>query len=830
MSARTAKTVTSGRQKLLLVVFGLTVSVGALVLAELGLALLGWGDSARHDDPFVGFAPGVPLFTPARDPGGRAIWSTSPGKLAFFEPQQFAAEKPADGFRVFAVGGSTTAGRPYDHRVAFPGWLERFLETADPSRSWEVVNAGAISYASYRVALVMQELVRFQPDLFVIYTGHNEFLEERSYSDIIHQPPWRRELAFRLGRSRLATVARSRLDRLNKAIPPSLSAEVETRLEGWSGLARYRRDDDLRATIVEHFGFNLRRMIGLARDAGARVLLVAPVSNLADFSPFKSEHGPGLDSAQRAQVAALLAEARQQLANGQTDRARTTLDQAITADPLYAETHFRLGQALTALGRYPEARAAFERAQNLDVAPLRATSGIMAQVRAVAARENVDLIDLPAMLAAESRARFGHDLIGDAFLLDHVHPDIPIHSLLANEILTRMEAAGWVRPTERWTEEARQAIEQQVVASLDREDYARRDFALARVLGWAGKLAEAEAPLLRAAETLPDDPEIQLALGILYEKTGRDRAAAETLALAATDLPDNPEVLFNLGVVSGRQGDLDGGIEALRRATTLEPTFAEAHHNLGVLLRRRGDLDASVTSLETARDLAPTIGAVWRNLGIAQRRLDRVREAVAAIERAIELDPEDVEAHTELGITHAREGAISEAERALGHALAIDPDHAEAHFNLARVYAQTGRANDASAAYRQAIRSNPLHARALNNLGILLAGNELASRLAIEETTTLLERAVAAAPDYADAHFNLGLVHDRLGAHADADARFARALELAPSNPRFHFAIGMLKLARGEIADARARLRRAHDLGAEIPAEVLRQLALNTES
>ena len=27
----------------------------------------------------------------------------------------------------------------------------------------------------------MQELIRYEPDLFVICTGHNEFLEERTY-------------------------------------------------------------------------------------------------------------------------------------------------------------------------------------------------------------------------------------------------------------------------------------------------------------------------------------------------------------------------------------------------------------------------------------------------------------------------------------------------------------------------------------------------------------------------------------------------------------------------------------------------------------------------
>ena len=38
----------------------------------------------------------------------------------------------------------------------------------DPTRNWEVINTGGLSYASYRVAALMEQLVEYQPDLFVI--------------------------------------------------------------------------------------------------------------------------------------------------------------------------------------------------------------------------------------------------------------------------------------------------------------------------------------------------------------------------------------------------------------------------------------------------------------------------------------------------------------------------------------------------------------------------------------------------------------------------------------------------------------------------------------
>ncbi len=83
-------------------------------------------------------------------------------------------------FRIVCLGGSATYGRPFFDHTSFAGWLRAFLPKADPSRKWEVINAGAISYASYRVKGLMAELARFEPDLFIVYMGHNEFLERRT--------------------------------------------------------------------------------------------------------------------------------------------------------------------------------------------------------------------------------------------------------------------------------------------------------------------------------------------------------------------------------------------------------------------------------------------------------------------------------------------------------------------------------------------------------------------------------------------------------------------------------------------------------------------------
>ena len=324
-------------RKLLLVACGLVAPVALLALVEGGLALFGVAEEHLYDDPFVGFAPGSPLFVERTLPSGERVYVTNPGKLAFFNEQRFPAQKPPGAYRIFALGGSTTAGRPYDDRVSFSRWLERYLNAADPSRRWEVINAGADSYASYRVVVLMKELVRYAPDLFLVYSGHNEFLEERSYGEIARQHPALLRLRVWLSGFRFAALARQAVAAaggggggggLGGNGGTVLPDEVVTRLDVWTGLDAYHRDDELSRGIVEHFAANLERMAAIARAHDVGLVFVVPVSNLKDFSPFKSEHRAGLAARESARFDALLAEGQARLAAGDPAAALARFDQA----------------------------------------------------------------------------------------------------------------------------------------------------------------------------------------------------------------------------------------------------------------------------------------------------------------------------------------------------------------------------------------------------------------------------------------------------------------------------------------------------------------------
>ena len=125
------------------------------------------------EDPFVGFSATRPLFALSEDDSRYEI---AKGKLTHFQPDSFAAHKPAGEFRIFCLGGSTVQGRPYSIETSFTSWLELSLQAADPSRTWRVVNCGGVSYATYRLVPMLEEVLNYEPDLVIFCEGHNEFL------------------------------------------------------------------------------------------------------------------------------------------------------------------------------------------------------------------------------------------------------------------------------------------------------------------------------------------------------------------------------------------------------------------------------------------------------------------------------------------------------------------------------------------------------------------------------------------------------------------------------------------------------------------------------
>jgi tetratricopeptide (TPR) repeat protein len=649
-----------------------------IALLEGALSLLGVATTYEEEDPFVGFSTVDPLFA-KQEKNGEAIYLTRHSKLHFFNEQEFKATKPQHGCRIFCLGGSTTFGRPYFYKTAFPAWLQLILKDLDTSKEYEVINAGGVSYASYRLVNLMNELVNYQPDMFIVYTGQNEFLEDRTYENLAHESPFIRRLRENLNQLRTYSLLRkvwlnvSGRQARDGEKKFHMAGEVNAILDRSFGLDQYTRDDARERAVQEHFEINLHRMVAISKSHGIQLMFIVPPSNEKDFSPFKSEFSRALTAQELQRWKDAYRNARAALARHEYATALTSLQLAADIDSAYAEVRFQMGQCLLNLGRFDEAKKEFDFARDTDVAPLRSTTAIQQIVRDVGRSENVPMVDLTSILETKCKQMFGHSILGNEFFLDHVHPTIAVHQLIAEELAKAMVAHYVISPQRKLQDLPLATDYDSVLSTIDSNYYALRDLNLAKVLEWAGKRDEAAPHIMRAVQQMPNHPEAHSMLAALYQQTGRLQESADEY----------------------------------RRSLMLDSTNAETYNGLSVVLQMSGQFDEAVRVLQKALKLEPENDRSYYALGNALYRTGHTQGAINAYTRAIDLNPRHSRAMNNLGLLYFQQGDLVNASRYLQKTIALEPLNGSAHNYLGLAYFQQGHLDMAGAAFRKTLESAP---------------------------------------------------------------------------------------------------------------------------
>ena len=103
-----------------------------------------------------------------------------------------------------------------------------------------------------------------------------------------------------------------------------------------------------------------------------------------------------------------------------------------------------------------------------NVCPLRMTTPLYAALARVAEQTRTPLVDVRALFASHSP----NQITGDKMLLDHIHPTISGHQLIAHALLEQMAVQRLVTPRADW-EKSRELLFQEHLATLDAIYYAQ---------------------------------------------------------------------------------------------------------------------------------------------------------------------------------------------------------------------------------------------------------------------------------------------------------------------------------------------------------------------
>lgn len=439
------------RRKWIFPLLAILVGLSPFLVLETGLRILDLPEVPPAVDPYVDLHNLTPLLE--ADPTDAEFVRIADERLHLFRPLRFKAAKSDGVFRVVALGGSTTQGEPYSTETAFPQWMGIALEAAS-GQEVEVLNLGGLSYASYRVKKILEESLSYSPDLVVIYTGHNEFLERRSYDGYERQSA-AALLGSKLTELRTTQVLRKLLGQSNTrqepliADPTSLSREVDALLDYNGGLADYHREDDWRAPVTEHFEWNLRQMYQICYSQQIPLVFVGPVCNLKDCPPFKFETAKTFTSKDfSSEDFVRLWEQARTTSDGELAEQLAIV--AYEQDPMHPGVNYLLGQLAFSRDDFELARKHLETAKDQDVCPLRAPASIVSVVHRLSEELKVPFLDANDLFESVSR----NGIVGKEWLIDHIHPSVEGHQLLGKELAAAvLDAKILTTANTHWTEE-----------------------------------------------------------------------------------------------------------------------------------------------------------------------------------------------------------------------------------------------------------------------------------------------------------------------------------------------------------------------------------------
>ena len=341
--------------------------LGLYSLLTLVLLLLGLEGALR----LAGFGFSAPEFRPPPPPclvlgacnggtGGLFVkkgpeLSLRPEYNGWFHEQSFPALKPAGEFRVFILGGSSIYN--------LYGQMENSY--GDAGRRVRVVNLGGNSFGTARLLPVFDEVLGYSPDLVLIYSGHNEFVDIRLVTDVLRATPLQRELRALLRPSRVCQLGE---------------------------LAVYK--------------------------TGMRLMRMRKKRGPGFMRYFSTHKGPDTD---RAGVYALyreyLAAMVKKAAAGKVPVELATVGYnrlSAPAGPAAAVELHKKGLDLLREGKPEEALRLLDRALDMETTPLGANETSNGIVREIAGRYRVPLLDVDAVLAGQAPGGIpGYELFSD---------------------------------------------------------------------------------------------------------------------------------------------------------------------------------------------------------------------------------------------------------------------------------------------------------------------------------------------------------------------------------------------------------------------------------
>ena len=578
---------------------------------------------------------------------GETFFTTNPDYARLFleradvpSPPPFwvPARKPAGVRRVVVLGESAAAGFPMtDHhlgRLVQARWNARF-----PGEPVEVINLSMVAVNSHALREFAREALALDPDMVVLYAGHNEVIGPFGPAAKFGPPagsPALTRLSLAVRRTHTGRAVESFLGLFAGKPDPA----------PWRGLDEFRgvqvaHDDPALDTMLANTEANFRDIVRRALGHEAKVLFVIPAVNLADWPPVGSEPSGAGD------VEAVLA--AQEAGDFSGFRSAALV--------------YGAAQKRQADGDPARAWPLYRRAADLDTQRFRADGRLRDLQRRIAS-------DSGPAVAAVDADRWLHEMnpsfaTDREFFLEHVHltfagraavAELTVDGMaalwgLATRGETPADAAAWWQAFPAAEQELRRDV---YFTGYDEHDMWSLAWKLLRLDVFAGAPGLAARRDELAAATR--DLQRQAVLG--WHTT--DLVVAYDRALLQN--PGDAVTHFTAGRLLGLRGEGERAEEAFQRGFALQPHHPEARLNHAAMQMTRGDLDVARESLQILRSRAPsTPGLRKMEAAVALRDAD-LPGAASILQEHLQSNPGDAEAWLTLSEIQLKLGDFQASE------------------------------------------------------------------------------------------------------------------------------------------------------------------------
>ena len=291
---------------------------------------------------------------------------------------------------------------------------------------------------------------------------------------------------------------------------------------------------------------------------------------------------------------------------------------------------------------------------------------------------------------------------------------------------------------------------------------------------------DAEQACQRALELDGNSAKVRLALGGLYNASGKYEEAQAELQRALKDNSNLADIYIELAqsnIALNRRAEAE---EYLRFAIETDVSYWGSFNAMGNFLFNQGRFEEAAEFYQMFVDRSDNDALALNNLGAAYYLAGDFRRAAQAWEGSLEIKPTR-NAYSNTGSMYYYTGDFDRAADRYAMAVNLAPNDYQLWGNLADAYSFSQMQTPvAEVAYKRAIElAERLLSINENNADALSDSAYYYSRIGqSEQAIAYIERAKVLAPDDMYVHYNSALIHAGIGANDQALAALQRAVEL----------------------------------------------------